>query len=462
MEPDRLSVYPTWDLTMPTLPNRSALYPLPPLGVGTPDVESLTSYLARLAAAHSVSPRVLLVEAVIPLVGRNDLSKATDNSLSAFWTMDSRALNGTGTIARVWTQAVVTLTGCIDLAHLTLLTWRAVLPTRGLLRRSRAWCPACYEEWRRDGSIVYDPLRWALAAVTVCPRHRRLLRQACPHPDCRRSLPPLASRSTPGHCTACGGWLGASAETGEDEGEVLGAEVVAWQSWVDTAVGDLLATSPMAAPPGRERVTSLIARCVAPTGGSTAFARAMQLKHETVWSWTRGTQLPSLGALLALGYRLDLSPRNILLADPGPINDAPIRPRPPEAVPATATRRKRFETDRVRAALADVLQRAEEPPPSMRAVARRLGYDHVDLSGRFPALCHAISARYLAHCRTLSAQRMERLCAEVREATFRLHAQGTYPSSVRVASLLAHPGHFRHPTANAAWHTALRDLGWER
>lgn len=462
MEADHLSIYPTWDLTLPTLPVRSVLYPLQPVGVGTPDVESLTSYLARLATVHGVSTRVLLVEAVIPLVGRSDLSKVTDNSLSAFWTTDSRALNGTGTIARVWTQAVATLTERTDLPHLTLLTWRDVFPARGLLRRVRAWCPACYEEWRQQDAIIYDPLRWALAVVTACLRHRRPLRQVCPHPTCRQSLPSLASHATPGHCPSCGGWLGTSAETGEEEGEVLGVEVLAWQCWVDTAVGDLLATSPMAAPPGRERVTSLIARCVAPTGGSTAFARAMQLKHETVWSWTRGTQLPSLGALLALGYRLDLSLRDILLADPGQITGRPIRPHPPAAAPVPTRRRKRFETDRVRAALADVLQRAEEPPPSMREVARRLGYDHVDLSGRFPDLCHAISARYLAHCRTLGEQRMQRLCCEVREATFRIHAQGHYPSSVRVASLLTHPSHFRHPTANAAWHAALCDLGWEQ
>lgn len=461
MEPDRLSLYPTWDLTMPTMPARSALYPLKPVGVGSPDVESLTSYLARLATAHSVSPRTLLVEAVVPLVGRSDLSKATDNSLSAFWTTDSRALNGTGTIARVWSRAVATLTGGTDLAHLTLLTWRNVLPARGLLRRTRAWCPACYEEWRRDGSVIYDPLRWALAVVTICPRHRRLLRQACPHPDCRRSQPLLASRAMPGHCAACGGWLGASAETGM-AGEAPRAEGMAWQSWVDDAVGGLLAASPVATPPGRERIAHLIARCVASMGGPTAFARALRWNPGTVWQWEQGAHLPSMDALVALCYRLAVSPRDFLLADPARINPVPTNPQPPtdgRGVPTGV--RKRFESDRVRAALADVLERSEEPPPSMREVARRLGYGHADLSGRFPDLCSAISARYLARCRTVGAQRMQRLCREVREATFRVHAQGVYPSSVRVAGLLTHPSHFRHPTANAAWHAALRDLGWE-
>lgn len=461
MRTDRLSVYPTWDLTLPALPARSALYPLKPVGVGTPDVESLTSYLTRLATAHSVAPRVLLVEAIIPLVGRNDLSKATDNSLSAFWTTDARALNGTGTLARVWSGAVATLTGGADLPYLTLLTLREVFPTRGLLRRVRAWCPACYEEWRRQDAIIYDPLRWALAVVTACPRHRCLLRQACPHPTCRQSLPPLASRGTPGHCPACGGWLGASAET-SGNGEALSAEALAWQSWVNDAVGDLLAAVPLTTPPSRERIVSLVAQCVSPRGGPTAFARVLRWNPATVWQWEQGTQLPSIHALAALCYRLDISLLDVFLATPFRVTYGSIRPQPPiDGAAAPTGERKPFDADRVRAVLEEALQGTEDPPPSMRAVARRLGYSHADLFRRFPDFCRAISARRLAHVQNLGTQRMQRLCHEVREATFRIHAQGDYPSSVRVASLLTHPSHFRHPTANAAWHTALRDLGWE-
>jgi hypothetical protein len=461
MVPDRLTAYPTWDLTRPTLPARSTLYPVAPVGVGTPNVESLTSYLARLAAAHTVSPRILLVEAVIPRVGRSDLSKATDNSLSAFWTTDSRALNGTGTIARVWSQALATLTGRPEIPHLTLLIWRNVLPSRGLLRRVRAWCPACYEEWRTTGAIVYDPLRWTLAVVTACPRHRRALRQACPQPRCRRALPLLGARSRPGYCSACGGWLGVSAEQGWPE-EALSVEVLAWQRWVDDAVGELMAASPVATPPRRERIALMIAQGVGPTGGSAAFAHAFQFNPGTVWQWGQGTHLPSMGALVALCYRLDVSLRDFLLTDPVRVNSVPIHPRPPiEVSGPPAARRKPFESDNVRITLEDVLGRSEEPPPSMRTVARRLGHAHADLHRRFPDLCRAISARYLTHRQALGDRRRQHLCREVREATFCVHAQGFYPSSVRVASLLTHPSHFRHPMANAAWHAALRDLGWE-
>jgi hypothetical protein len=54
-EADRdLDGYGNWDVSPVPLPPRSRLYHLSPIGVGTSEVESLTGYLVRLAAAHSV------------------------------------------------------------------------------------------------------------------------------------------------------------------------------------------------------------------------------------------------------------------------------------------------------------------------------------------------------------------------------------------------------------------------
>jgi transcriptional regulator with XRE-family HTH domain len=462
MAPERLTVCPSWDPAPPPLPARSALYPLAPVGVGTPDVESLTSYLTRLAAAHSVSPRILLVEAVVPLVGRRDLAKPVDNSLSAFWTTDARALNGTGRIARDWARAAATLTSRPDLRCLTLLSWREVLPARGLLRRVRAWCPSCYEEWRGSGQVVYEPLRWALAVVTACPRHRRRLRLACPHPSCRQPLPPLASRARPGHCSACGGWLGASAETHAGGDEAIDPAPSPWQAWVGETLGALLVATPPTVPPRRERIARVIAHCAAQTGSTDAFARAMHLGAGTVHQWRQGRHLPQLATLLSLCYRLDTPLLDLLLDDPIRVDPVPKHPPPPQDAPgARRAARKPFDAARLRDALSEVLRSPDEPPPSMRQVARRLGYAHADLHHHLPELCRAISARYLADRHRAAAQRIQRLRGEVRRATVQLHGQGAYPSSVRVAQLLTRPSHFRHPIANAAWHAALRDLGWE-
>lgn len=51
--------YEEWDMNIPAIPPRSRLYRLEPVGIGTPYVESLTSYIARLAAEHCVTPKNL-------------------------------------------------------------------------------------------------------------------------------------------------------------------------------------------------------------------------------------------------------------------------------------------------------------------------------------------------------------------------------------------------------------------
>ena len=55
-------------MTSPALPPRSRLYHLAPIGVGTPNVESLTGYVARLAEAHNVHTRTLMARELLPLL----------------------------------------------------------------------------------------------------------------------------------------------------------------------------------------------------------------------------------------------------------------------------------------------------------------------------------------------------------------------------------------------------------
>ena len=58
--------YRIWEPEVPQIiPERSRLYSLNPIGIGTPQVESLTGYIARLAEAHVLS--------VGDLVGRDPL-----------------------------------------------------------------------------------------------------------------------------------------------------------------------------------------------------------------------------------------------------------------------------------------------------------------------------------------------------------------------------------------------------
>ena len=234
----RLDLCEIWDLSLPTHPVHSRLYALEPLGMGTPHVESLTSYLARLAEAHSVSLRTLAKQELLPLLKREYLSNPFGNSLDAFWIEAARALNGTGALAKDWAQSLEHLTLRKDLRFLTLLPWAAVLTQQRLLRLTRAWCTDCFMEWQTAGQLIHEPLLWSVKIVSVCFRHQRTLLERCPYPDCGTTLPVLTSYFCPGYCSKCSRWLGVmtdfskTSQTSSDQWH--------WQVWVAEMVGELL------------------------------------------------------------------------------------------------------------------------------------------------------------------------------------------------------------------------------
>lgn len=98
----------------------------------------------------------------------------------------------------------------------------------------------------------------------------------------------------------------------------------------------------------------------------------------------------------------------------------------------------------------------------MSKVAKRLRYDHSFLVKHFPDLCHAISSRFEEFRTKQREEKKRRVVREVRRATLVVHAQGVYPSQVRVRNSLSIPGTMRMPEALNAWHATLKELGWEK
>jgi TniQ len=158
--------------------SHSRLYSLEPEGIGSPIVESMTSYIVRLAEVHSVYPRALITQEIAPLLKQPSLYQNgyfVYDYLTAYWKNGS-VLNGSTTQTGDIVQALEQLTLRHDLHLLTMLTWQNALSRTKLLRRTRAWCPICYKEWRDKKQILYEPLLWSLEMINVCHQHRlRLL-----------------------------------------------------------------------------------------------------------------------------------------------------------------------------------------------------------------------------------------------------------------------------------------------
>ena len=202
-----------WDLDISPLPERSYLYHLKPIGIGTPYVESLLSYVIRLAEAHCVTPHMLIINEVWPLLTQSGALETPVYHSYGAWRQRGEMLNGMSALAKDGVCALEKLTKRDNLHNLTMLTWANVLSNRRLLRDVQAWCPLCYEEWKKSSHRIYSPLLWSLKAVKMCLFHRKPLQERCPSPQCQKSLPTFVTDIRLGYCPYCHCWLGSTTVT---------------------------------------------------------------------------------------------------------------------------------------------------------------------------------------------------------------------------------------------------------
>lgn len=120
-----------------------------------------------------------------------------------------------------------------------------------------------------------------------------------------------------------------------------------------------------------------------------------------------------------------------------------------------------FSIERLKLILEAEIQSDAHPPPPMSRVAKKQGYDRSFLHKHLPGLCRAISAKFEKYQAEQREEKKRLLLREVLQVTLEIHAQGVYPSQVRVRNLLARPGSIRIPEALAMWHATLKELGWE-
>jgi hypothetical protein len=443
------------------------LYGLEPGGLGTPYVESLTGYVARLAEAHCVLARSLVVYEIVPLFGRPYLMDEQGSYIHSFFRTHASAVNGTQSLAEEWVRIIEELTCRKDIRFMTMLPWADVLPWKGLLKRKRHWCPMCYEHWLENGDVIYEPLLWSIEIVKVCPIHKQTLESVCPYPDCGKSQPPLGSRSRPGHCAVCTRWLGRKAEP--SNGMSPPDEDLQWHLLVANAVGELLAASPsLAEPPRSDRVPQAIEAFRRLLGYSNVRAMSLRIgcNYTTMRGWVLQGNLPTLEQLVRMCHALNTTPLRFLTRVPLAL----IRSDGGAEAVVKAPKRKgrgrnrKVDQDKLRRELELALSDATYPPLSMREVGRRLGYEtnHGYLLRYFPELSKAISERYMAYIQGRKQDKEQSIIQQITEATLNINDDGEYPSYPKVAARLSSPGWMRHPFARRAWHDVLRELGWEK
>lgn len=443
---DQQTLCPVLDTSLPSISQRSCLYPLEPIGISTPFVESLTSYICGLAEAHYLSVGSIYEFLLVPSLNKPYLT--TPSHLSPASTLNgsfrhrSKNINGIGTLALEWVEMLESLTLRNDLRFLTLTTLSNVLPHYGLLRKFQAWCPACYEEMRRKEQIIYQPLIWSIAAVKLCARHHKPLVDRCPY--CHRQLLQVTRRLRIGYCPRCGYWLGGQIDNYSLEDSQLTEKEINWQKFVISNVKGLLAALPnLDSSPRKEITTESLSICVdRATGGNlTHFAALLGKPLITFRGWYLGKVKAPLPDLLRICYCLDISILD-LLRGADAIKRKRLVVRKPTNIPdaVISLRRPRpFDYSRAEDDLTKVLDII--PPISLAEAARILGYNRRGLHKKLPELCSKITSRYRDHLKShyedTRSKREEEVIAAVRE----IHAQGFYVTPRLVAEFLNKPSY---------------------
>jgi hypothetical protein len=375
-----------WDCTPVALPPRSRLCGLDPIGVRTPLVEGLSSYIARLAEAHAVSVGDLLGRELRTPTSSSFLPRKQGRRVRSHgFHAQTYAINGFRELSRNAVGAVEKATHRTDLRFLTLLPFDGILSHQQIFRKLRAWCPTCYDEWRTTEQIVYEPLLWSFHLVTVCPLHSCPLEVYCR--ACGRAQPPLAVFSRPGYCSQCQQWLGYSALPCPAMGQNEGSR----EHWKVRAIGDLLAYAPEVQ--SKTRIDVLRANLKHAVqeisdGNCGAFAQRCKVSRTAFGSHLNGCHLPTLDVLLRICHQIRV-PITALYQSDFRVSQADLS--------SSAEQRQETPKRRSREELRNLLRCAasEVPSPSLREVASRLGYKGTERFQQVDAgLCKEISRNF--------------------------------------------------------------------
>lgn len=179
------------------------LYQIDPIGVGTSCMESLPSYIKRLAKAHSVSPLTLLSEELLP---KRTYFKAIYNPASFLSNEIVSALvkkTGVPKIRKLFLRR-----GELLLEAKNIFRGHFLVDTRHIFRDYLAWCPFCFEESKTSHHDIYEKMQWCFSDVTTCSEHEIALLTQCPY--CKNEVSILSASSVVGYCDSCLSWIGLS------------------------------------------------------------------------------------------------------------------------------------------------------------------------------------------------------------------------------------------------------------
>ncbi|WP_088104112.1 TniQ family protein [Halalkalibacter urbisdiaboli] len=419
--------------------DRSILYNLEPIGIGTPYVESLSSYITRLAEAHCIYTGTIISKVYAPLLKKEYLLKITKRGGNGFF--DSAiGINGFGKLAVEFVQLTDTFTGRSDLRSTTLINWSSILSNRGLFKKNKSWCPACYEDSKVNGKVAYDQLIWNFQHVASCLKHNIPLKDICEY--CNGPIPVINRKSIPGYCPRCDCWLGSlsinrNTLRENKEGDLSDAFII----------GDLLAKSNFDITNSSlfDSLNFYVNKSF--DNSPTKAAKYFKIPKSTFSMWLAGENLPGFYYLVRMCKGLGVSIIGFLQKQQY-VNDFYSTDRVEEI-------RERYDHEKIKITLDKLIENQE--PISISSAAKLIGCDRKLLSKRYVVECNQIKENYNLHLQEKKKENTNKKARKLEGAFYSLVQQGTYPSRRRLEEVLG-TGFLRENAIQMHWNELKREL----
>ena len=433
----------------------SLLFRLEPMGLGSGDPECLTSYLSRLAQAHVLPLRDIVLDLLVPRLENLTIRR----SYTRFFQECSRSMNGVGEYAESFSSLLGKLTLQSDLALLTMLPWKGLFDQggKGLLRPVKAWCPQCFLAQRESGIPPYEPLRWQLSVFESCPTHKTPFTSSCP--SCREMQPALGQLSVIGRCVWCGTDL---AEKYENIQPVT--ECDPWQEWLSENTSTLFRQVVLEKrDPSKCNFSAKITRTIEihTHGNAEALDRHLGWGTGTLTQWRRERTRPRFDTFMIFCYRLQIDPAEFLFSKEETAGSMKSANQCVRTRPVPAKKRSKKQSPETIQKEIQILASGHHKGLSLTQVAKRLDVGIGYLRYRFPKESQKISAQYKKGVLKQAQKTFDRKAAAIFGTVQTIIAKGEYPSKMKVFTEApgVSPADGRNPKLAEIWKRSLVESG---
>lgn len=384
----------------------SNYFSLQPMGWETEEIEQFHSYFYRFSSLHATT-MIPMAKHLAEWWQRNNEVPIELNDVFLY-KANRQPLCGYGDAVANFVRVVSAATHQRDLYRTTLLPLRDAADSvaHGVLKRGRAWCPACMYWADRRGEIHYDRLLWAIAAIERCPTHQVLLEHSCPH--CGHQQLAYHPRAGMACCAKCSESLVQQPKTWTRAPRPCFAEDNCRALVQNIADGSLGLPVPRAFSIFSDELRAL-------TNPLVAYVKDARSEF-AARTWREGKR-PTLSTMLKRCHVAGVKLPDVLVDPRGAAKAAGQLLIDQHALPSSRKPRRSPEMlKQVRLSLIEAISEyPERPLIAFTEFAQALGVSKGFLSYREPVLCKVYKQEYNAQVRQVNKQHKRQAKAELTE-----------------------------------------------